>query len=244
VSAASGGFVVGYRIDGLRARRQPNGTIVVTGRLVGADGQAPPLVHLQTYQLQGTITDASGKPVEGAVVITRTLDRDFWTHSSASDANGHYTSFFSASDEANDDPVPLSVGVAYGNVSYGGVTGTNAPFKRLRSSTLNIRLGSGTSYTLGAPSPYVGAVYSGLVVGVLAGGKVVKPIAARWPDAHGAFAITLPASARGKTLRFWENQRQFFSRFAARPGGPVDVASWPSALGVAVPIGLGTLSLR
>ena len=41
----------------------------------------------------------------GAVVVARTNDRDFWTFSAPSDANGHYTSLFHASDELDTDPV-------------------------------------------------------------------------------------------------------------------------------------------
>ena len=215
----------------------------MTGRLVGADKQAPPLVHLLTYQLGGTITDATGKPVQGAVVITRTQDRDFWTHSSASDANGHYTSFFSASDETGSDPVPLAVGVAQGNVSYGGTLGTSVNFSLLHSATMNIHLGAGTSYTVLPPSERVGAVYSGLVVGIVSGGKVIKPLAERWPSTNGTFSMKLPASVRGKTVRFWENLRQSYSSFAARPGGPIDLSSWPSALGDSVPVGVASLSI-
>ena len=63
------------------------------------------------------------------------------------------------------------------------------------------------------------------------GGRVVKPVSARWPDAKGNFSMTLPASVRGKTISFWQNKRLFFSSFAATPGGKVDLASWPSKLG-------------
>jgi alcohol dehydrogenase (cytochrome c) len=241
---ASGGFSIGYGISGLRAQVQKDGTVVVSGRLRGASGQAPPTVRLLTYQLGGTITNASGNPVQGAVVITRTQDRDFWTHSSASDANGHYTSFYSASDETDADPVILAVGVASGGISYGGTLGTNTSFKRLRSATLNIKLGSGTNYTITPPASEVGAVYSGLVVGVTSGGKVVKPLSERWPDAKGSFSMHLPASVRGKTLHIWENLRQSFSRFPARPGGSVDLATWPSQLGDAVPSGLAAVAVR
>ena len=69
---------------------QKDGSVLLAGRVTDSAGTGPPAVHLLTYQLSGTITDASGKPVQGAVVITRTQDRDFWTHSSATDANGHY----------------------------------------------------------------------------------------------------------------------------------------------------------
>jgi alcohol dehydrogenase (cytochrome c) len=241
LSAASGGFSVGYGFHGLTARVQKNGTVLVQGRVTDSAGTAPPAVRLLTYQLSGTITDAAGKPVQGAVVITRTQDRDFWTHSSPTDANGHYSSFFAASDETAADPVPLAVGVALGSVSYGGNLGTNAPFARLKSATMNIKLGSGANYTVENPSSFTGAIYSGLVVGVTAGGNVVKPLAERWPDAKGNFSMTLPASARGKTLHLWENQRQSFSRFPAKPGGAVDLGSWPKQLGDAAPSGLATV---
>jgi hypothetical protein len=108
---------------------------------------------------------------------------------------------------------------------------------------MNNQLGNGTAYTPQTPSAYTGAVYSGLVVGVTAGGKVVKPLAETWPTGTGSFSMTLPGSVRGKTLSFWENQRQAFSHFPARPGGAIDLASWPSALGDAVPNGLATLKI-
>jgi hypothetical protein len=46
---------------------------------------------------------------------------------------------------------------------------------------------------------------------------------------------------RGKTVQFWENQRQFFSTFSATAGGPVDLAAWPKVLGNGAPRGFGQL---
>ncbi|MES1248532.1 MAG: PQQ-binding-like beta-propeller repeat protein [Actinomycetota bacterium] len=238
--AANGGISVGYKLTGLSAHAS-GGHVVVSGRVVNTAGNAPPTVRLLTYRLSGTITDASGKPVQGAVVTTRTQDRDFWTHSSATNADGHYTSYFAASDESGANPVQLSVAVALGSVGYGGNVGTIANFGRLKSATMDIQLGSGTSYTVKTPSSYAGAIYSGLVVGVTAGGHVVKPLSETWLSANGSFTMTLPASVRGKTLTLWENDRQSFSSFPARPGGRMDLSSWPSALGDAVPTGLATV---
>ena len=241
---ASGGFSVGHRVTGLRARVQRNGTVVVTGRLTNTRGTPPPPVRLFTYRLSGTIVDTDGKPVKGAVVVTRTQDRDFWTFSVASNAQGRYTSFFSASDEVGANPVPLSVGVALGGTNYGGVTGTTVDFSRLRSSELDIQLGPGARYTLSKPKVVGGAVYRGVVVGVSGPRGVIKPLFARWPDANGRFSLVLPSSARGKTLSFWEIERQVFTGVPARPGGRVSLTTWPKTLAPEAPRGLAFLAAK
>jgi len=53
----------------------------------------------------------------------------------------------------------------------------------------------------------------------------------------------LPASVRGHTISLWENQRQFFSRVAARPGGGVDLSAWPNGLLARVPQGIVSLKV-
>jgi alcohol dehydrogenase (cytochrome c) len=231
LKGARAGINVGYRLSSLRAKVQSNGTVLLAGRITNSAGTAPPVVGLYTYKLSGTITDVTGKPVQGAVVVGRTNDRDFWTFSSPTDANGHYTSLFHASDETDTDPVPINIGVALGQISYGGNLGTVANFKRNQSATLDIQLRAGTAYTLAKPNSFPGAIYEGPAIGVATGGRVVKPVSARWPDAKGSFSMTLPAPVRGKTIGFWQNKRLFFSSFAATPGGKVDLTSWPSKLG-------------
>jgi hypothetical protein len=176
-------------------------------------------------------------------VITRTQDRDYWTRSNPSNANGVYSSFFTASDETSDNPVIISVGVAQGSTAYGGTLGTNVPFARLESSELDIQLGAGTAYKIRSPKPFHASIYSGLTVGVTVGGKVVAPVSVNWPDAKGDFSMLLPASVRGRTLSFFENQAQVLSRVSARPGGPVDLRSWPKQLASTAPSGLATLSV-
>jgi hypothetical protein len=241
--AVGAGISVGYRLTNLRAKVQSSGTVLVTGRMSNSAGIAPSPVSLYTYRLSGTITDASGKPVQGAVVVARTNDRDFWTFSAPSDADGHYTSVFHASDELDADPVPINVGVALGQVSYGGNLGTVAGFARNRSATLDIQLRGGTSYTLGKPDSFAGAIYEGPAVGVAVANTVIKPASARWPDTKGRFSMTLPASMRGRTVSFWQSRRVFFSSFPAVPGGKVDLSTWPSKLGPGTPSRLAYLKL-
>jgi alcohol dehydrogenase (cytochrome c) len=241
LSAASGGISVGYRIVDARATVLKNGNVQVTGRAVRTDGGAAPGVVQLSYRLQGTITDSSGKPVQGATVVTRTTDRDFWTFSLPTDANGHYVSFFSASDEQGSDPVPLNVQVAYGRTSYGSGQ-SNANFKRLSSATMNIKLpASGATIPVPTSAADAGAYWRGLLVGVAGPKGVVKPVSATWPDARGRFTLVLPRQARGTTLRFWESDFVTFSRVAARPGGPTEPSSTPRALTNRIPVGLATV---
>ena len=142
---ASGGFSVGYAIDGpARAKRSGRDVLVTGRRRTTRQARRRRSCRLLTYQLSGTITDASGKPVQGAVVITRTQDRDFWTFSSPTDANGHYSSFFAASDETGADPVPLSRRRrATAARRYGGDARHERHLRRgCTASTMNIQLGA------------------------------------------------------------------------------------------------------
>ena len=244
--AATGGFTVAYRIDDLKASDGTSGNVVVTGRIATRGGFAPAGVSLFTYRLSGRITGADGKPVAGATVVTRTVDRDFWTFSEPSDANGNYTSFFAASDKSQDDPVPLSVQVALGSVSYSSGLIPTVKFKRLRSARMDVQLPARVGGVLPLPTStsYDGAVYQGLLVGASVGGRVVKPLAAQWPDAKGRFRLVLPASARGKTVALWQSSFQAFSTFPARPGGAVDLRTWPAGLSPRVSTGTATSARR
>ncbi len=201
----------------------------MTGRLSYADGSPAPPVVLKTYRLSGTITDAAGHPVAGATVVTRTQDRDFWTFSQPSDSAGRYTSFFTASDETGVNPVPLTVQVASGAVSYASPFNKNVNFTSLHSATMNVQLPGASNGVLALPSAtsYPGAIYQGTLVGVSGPQGVIKPLQARWPDARGRFTLVLPAAAKGKPLRLWEDYSTFFQSGTAVPGGGIDVTIWP-----------------
>jgi len=244
VLSARGGINVAYRIRDVRATRLANGNVLVTGRATLARGTAPPPAVLFTYMLSGKITDSAGRPVQNAVVVTRTLDRDFWTFSEPSDAQGNYSSFYTASDKENADPVPLQVQVALGDTSYAFPGGRNVSFKRLRSATLDIKIPTGggqmTSSDVGS---YVGGVYDALLIGVASGGRTVRPISATWPDSKGRFRLVLPAAARGKAVSFWMDRGPVFSRAPAGPGRAVTPSLYPAAPGPQAPQGLLRLRL-
>jgi alcohol dehydrogenase (cytochrome c) len=247
VLGRTGGIDVGYQLTGLSAHRGAHGTVVIKGRMSYGEG-APPSVLLYSYELRGKITDANGNPVKGAIVTTRTNDRQYWTQSRPSGANGSYASFLVAADQEGDDPVPMQVGIAVGSTSYAEPAADEIDFAKLRSATLDVRLPGSPSTGLVkstlVPQAVAGSIFQGLLVGVVGGkGGVIRPVGASWPDTSGRFRLVLPPSAAGQTVQFWESERQFFSRTPAKAGGPVDMAVYPKSLPADAPQGLARLNL-
>ncbi len=234
---AGAAFTVSYAVSNVHTDIGKGGTIVVTGHLQNSTAVPPPTVVLYTYQLTGRITNASGQPVAGAFVVTRTADRNFWTFSQPSDSNGDYRSYYTASDQAGKDPVPLSMQVTLGAVAYGAPLGVTVNFKALRSANVNFQLPSSPSGTLvpSTPTTKVGAIYEGLLVGVQGGQGAIVPVGGNWLDKRGNFRLVLPASDRGKTVAVYEDLREFFSPTPAVPGGPVAPVVWPHGLDQSVP---------
>ena len=140
-------------------------------------------------------------------------------------------------------PGPLAVGVAYGGTSYGG---TSARTRRstgcIRARWTSNSAAAASTRSQSRPRTRARSTRASSSASPARAGSSSR-VANRWPDAKGRFTIVLPASARGKTVRFWENQRQFFTRSPATPGGPVDLSTWPSQLGTVAPAGLASLTL-
>jgi hypothetical protein len=245
VARASGGISVGYRFSGLRAHKGAGGTIVVDGKVTYGGNASPPPVLLYTYLLKGTVTDADGKPVKGAIVTTRTNDRQYWTQSRPTGANGQYASFLVAADTLGDKPVPMNVGVAVGDQSYAQPFGAAVNFAYLKSSVMNIKLPASASTPLSniTVDTLPGAIYQGMVVGVVGNGRTIRPVSARWPTSSGSFQLVLPPAAAGLNVAFWQSARQFYSTSLAKPGGPIDLGVYPTSLPAAAPQALARLQL-
>ncbi|HEY2072811.1 MAG TPA: PQQ-binding-like beta-propeller repeat protein [Gaiellaceae bacterium] len=241
----TGGINVGYAVRNVSAHLS-GGNVVITARIADSAGNPPPPVVLYSYELKGRITDASGKPVAGAVVTTRTNDRQYWTQSRPTSSNGTYASFLVAADQEGDNPVPMTIGVAVGTTAYAEPFTDSINFVHLSSATLNVQLPSGTTLVKSAlnPSAMSGAIYQGLLVGVVGGrGGIAKPVSETWPDRTGRFRIVLPASAKGTTVTFWESQSQFFTASRPAPGGAVDLSIYPRSLPTHAPQGIAAVKL-
>jgi carboxypeptidase family protein len=245
LTASQASINVAYAVRDLKVSRNGAGQPVVTGRLANTNGSSPPAVGLLTYQLTGTVTDSNGKPVAGAQVSTRTLDRDYWTVSTVTDSSGRYDSLFTASAEVAGNPVPFTVRVSKGDVVYQFLSQEFINFQRLKSAKLDIRLPPrGYAMALPHPQSYPGALYTGTAVGVTSGTISVRPVSATWPDRTGRFSITLPKSLAGKSVSIWEGKLNLFSVANAMPGSEVDLRDWPATLPREVPRDLASIKLK
>ena len=161
---------------------------MVTGRLGYGKGLAPPPVGLYSYELTGTDHRRERRAGQGRrrddaderpqVLDGLRADRR---------RTASYTSFLVAADQAGDDPVPMTVGVAVGADSYAEPLNDFVNFPKLKSATLNIQLpaqaGGALVKSLAEPDRRCRArSTAGLLVGVVGGkGRVIKPVSARWP---------------------------------------------------------------
>ena len=119
--------------------------------------------------------------------------------------------------------------MASGTVSYSSGLSPTVPFNALKSAHLDVQLPASPTGVLPVPksTSYAGAVYEGLMLGVTDRNGLITPKSVRWPDAKGRFEIRIPARPTGTKLQLWQDVDQFFSTATARPGGPVDLASYP-----------------
>lgn len=241
--SAHAGLTVSYKLSGVEARTTKDG-ILVSGRASYGDTTEtpPPPVVLFSYQLSGVVRDADGRPVEGAVVSTRSIDREFWTVSDESEPDGSYTSIYYPTGIS--DPVGFTVRIAVGDEVFEFLPDELVFFRKLRSADMDVDLPP-SGFPLGLPrvQTYDGAIYEGLLIGVAEGDKPIKPLSADWLDARGRFELLLPPGAAGKTVSLWESSLYVFSSNEAKPGGPVDLDAYPTRLTPEMPQNLGTLEL-
>jgi hypothetical protein len=243
--AARGAIDVAYPITQVRVTRDASGRPVIEGRVGDTGGHAPPPVALYSYELAGRVTDSDGKPVVGARVSTRTVDRDYWTVSSPTDAQGRYRSLFTASSEQGGNPVPMTVRVSVGDLVYEYLPAEYVKFQRLESAQLDIRLPPrGYPVALPVPRTFPGALYDGFVIGVAVGDSVVRPAEVTWPDSAGRFKIVLPRTLAGRKVSLWEAKLQLFAQNPAAAGRPIDLRDWPAQVPAGAPRDLVSALLR
>jgi len=239
LAEARGAVQVSYTLADVQTAAEGS-NVRVSGRLTFADGSAPAPVVLTSFQLSGTVRDADGNPVEGAIVSVRTVDRDFWTFSEPSGADGSYVSVFGASDRIASDPVPMTVRISVGDQGYSFLPFERVTFARLQSASMDVNLPpEGYPLALPVTTSYPGAVYEGVLVGAAAAdGTMIEPVSATWPDENGAFELVLPAAAVDAGASLWAGLVELFQTDTVTPGSEVDLEGWPTEVAPDIPMNL------
>jgi hypothetical protein len=235
---AEGGINVHFAVTDVMTSTNADGNLVLSGTVQFTNGQPPPPVVLYSYQLTGTVTDSTGKPLAGVIVGTRTPEFR-WSLSEPSGPQGSYTSLYWPT-----DPTPYSVLLIENDNAF-PVEGNRAiRFPLYQSARMDITLDrdSGT-ITVTEPISVEGLIYDGLLVGVMQDGAPVRPISVTWPDAQGHFQMVLPAALKGQTVEWWQHDGDYFSTIPAKPGGEISLGEWPTKLETTTPRGFGRVTL-
>jgi hypothetical protein len=235
---AEGSINVHFVVTDVMTSTNADGNIVLSGTVQFTNGQPPPPVVLYSYQLTGTVTDNTGKPIEGVIVGTRTPEFR-WSLSEPTDSQGNYTSLYWPT-----DPTPFSVLLVENDDAYPVAGNRPIRFPLYKSARMDVTLDrdSGT-ITVTEPISVEGLIYDGLLVGVMQDGAPVRPISVTWPDEQGHFQMVLPAALTGQTVEWWQQSGDYFATIAAEPGGEISLGEWPTELDATTPRGFGSVML-
>jgi len=208
--AASATINVYYPIEiiGVSANGKNADMVDVKGKLI-ADGDASVSYFQEDkFRISGTVKDADGKPVKGAVVW---IDRDTgegFAKSRPADENGYYEMFYLPEDDED-----TNLTVTLNGVKYTLPEGRVYRFPDDTSINVDISLPKEGTVIVDKPPTLVsktaaGALYEGLMVGLDVPDDVSYSVTV--PDAEGNFTVTVPKTAWERNPTFFETKMSKF----------------------------------
>ncbi len=202
----------------------------LSGRITFADSAIPaPQVVLWGYELQGVIQDGTGAPIPQAYVSISDDEGETWAVSGATADDGRYTLRFFPGAGGK-----YSVRVSSGANFYESMTsvpfaaGSSAKLDVVADATQGMVVGTGAGGAFEV-TDVAGAEYVGYLVGV-AIGDVPVDAGLTWPDAQGAFTVTLPNQIPNGKLGFFQMRLRFFTEADVAPGSPIPAGVIPTTL--------------
>jgi hypothetical protein len=186
-------------IDKVEVNAKDNTLVDVSGHAVLNRDKNYPTFTVDKYKVGGTVKDADGNPLKGAVVNLRRDGVEGFSMSEPSNEKGEFTMYYLPDDEENH----------YFFVHYGRTDYTLPPrkvyvFPDEISVNIDITLPKEGTIIDDKPPTLVttqakGALYKGTLIGV----NVDVPYTISIPNAKGEFVLTLPKKE-------WENNPTFF----------------------------------
>jgi len=217
----------------------------VTGKVTFAGGTSPaPQVVLWGYQLTGTVTDESGALVSGAHVSVSDDEGETWAVSGQTVDDGVYSlRFYPQAD--SEVSIRISIGsdllASAAPVSFAASTSAYLDVVAMTSDGTVAGTGADGAFDV---EPIPGAEYVGYLVGIAIDDVPVAGVTT-WPDADGAFSVTLPDPLPAGDLSFFQARLRFLTAERVVPGELVADGIIPDTLDAFAPRNLPpTLSLR
>ena len=207
----------------------------VSGRVTFADGASPaPQVVLWGYQLTGTVLDEQGVPVPGAHVSVSDDEGETWAVSGQTVDDGVYSLRFYPQADAE-----ISVRISLGSdlltsaapVAFAANTSAHLDLVAMTSDGMVMGTGSEGAF---AVEDIPGAEYVGYLVGIAVDDVPVVGVTT-WPDANGAFSVTLPDPLPAGDLTFFQARVRFLTAEKVAAGEPVADGIIPETLDASAP---------
>jgi len=207
----------------------------VTGKVTFADGAAPaPQVVLWGYQLTGTVTDASGTPVSGAHVSVSDDEGETWAVSGQTVDDGVYSlRFYPLEDGEISVRISLGSDLLSSAAPIGFAANTSAHLDLVAMTSDGMVMGTGPDGAF-AVEPIPGAEYVGYLVGIAVDDVPVTGVTT-WPNANGAFSVTLPDPLPAGDLSFFQARLRFLTAERVVSGEPVADGIIPDTLDAFAP---------
>ena len=198
----NGKINVFYPIKILSEQESDKKTIVTAQVLT--ESQSPyPTVRTGKYAIMGTIKDAEGNPVKGAVVSITREKGEGWAHSKPSDNKGHYLLAYLPEDDEES-----TFKVSAGDVQYTLPEGKVYQFPNNTSVEVDVKFPKSGTFIDDSP-PYLiskvipGSMKTGTIVGI--DGVSPKDYSISVPDDEGHFRLIIP-------IELWKKKPTFFEK--------------------------------
>ncbi len=207
----------------------------VTGKVTFADGAAPaPQVVLWGYQLTGTVMDESGAPISGAHVSVSDDEGETWAVSGQTVDDGVYSlRFYPQADTEVSVRVSIGSDLLESAAPVGFAAATSAHLDVVAMMSDGMVAGTGPDGAFDV-EPIPGAEYVGYLVGIAVDDVPVAGVTT-WPDASGAFSVTLPDPLPTGDLSFFQARLRFLTVERVVPGEPVADGIIPATLDAFAP---------
>lgn len=185
------------------SEKEENKKTIITGQVLTESKSPYPTVQTGKYAIMGTVNDADGNPVKGAIVSITREKGEGWAHSNPSDNKGHYLLAYLPEDDEES-----TFRVSVGNVQYTLPDGKVYQFPDKTSVEVDVVLPKSGTFIDDTPpnlrsKVIPGSMKSGIIIGI--DGVSPNDYSITVPDNNGHFRLIV-------SKELWKKKPTFFEK--------------------------------